>query len=98
MPYGDDLPLPASMLHRDGPALELAGVLLIGLRIRPRNWRRFAPTFFVLCVMGGLAAICACGGSNNSNGMTPGTYQYTVTAVDINTGAHVNTNVAVTVP
>jgi hypothetical protein len=98
MPYGDDLPLPASMLRCDGPALALAGVLLFGVRIRSRKWRRFAPTFFVLCVLGGLAGISGCGGSGNSNGMTPGTYQYTARAADINTGAYVTTNVAITVP
>jgi hypothetical protein len=96
MPYGEVVPLPASMLHRGGPPLALAGVLLFGLRIRPRNWRRHVPTFIALCVLGGLAGICACGG--NSNGMTPGTYQYTVTAADINTGVFTTTNVTITVP
>jgi hypothetical protein len=102
MPYGDDLPFPASMLHRDGrrlaPGLALAGVVLFGLRIRPRDWYRLALTFFVLFVLVGLMGISACGGKGNSNGMTPGTYQYTVTAGDINTGEYVTTNVAVTVP
>jgi hypothetical protein len=102
MPYGDDLPLPASSLHRDGrefaSGLALAGALLLGLRFRPPDWRSLALTFFVLCVLGSLAGISACGGNANSNGMTPGTYLYTVTAGDINTGEYVTTNVAVRVP
>jgi hypothetical protein len=102
MPYGDRLPLPASTQHSDGrrlaQGLALAGALLFGLRTRLQVWRRLALTFFVLFVLVGLTGISACVGNGNSNGMTPGIYQYTVTAGDNNTGEFVTTNVLVTVP
>ena len=76
----------------------LAAVLLLGLgfRRRGRSWLALA----VLCVAF-LAGMTACGGS--SNGMTPGTYPYTITAVNNATSTTplsvmVNTTINVTVP
>lgn len=76
----------------------LAAVLLLGLgfRRRSRSWLALV----VLCVAF-LAGMTACGGS--SNGMTPGMYPYTITAVNNATSTTplsvmVNTTINVTVP
>jgi hypothetical protein len=97
-------PVPAS-LHGTNRApwtgLALAGVLIVGvgLRRRARSW--LVLTLFAGASLAGLAAISACGGS--MNGMTPGTYQYTVTADnEANSmtplGQGVSTTITVTVP
>lgn len=76
----------------------LAGVLLLGLGFRRmgRSWLALV----VLCVAF-LAGMTACGGS--SNGMTPGTYPYTISASNESgsttpLGQQVSTTINVTVP
>ncbi len=76
----------------------LAAVLLLGLGFRRRC--RGCLALLALCVAC-LAGMTACGGSNN--GMTPGTYPYTITAVNNATSTTplsvmVNTTINVTVP
>lgn len=97
-------PLPAS-LHRTNHApwagLALAGMLIAGagLRRTARSW--LALILIAGALLAGLAAISACGGS--TNGMTPGTYQYTISADNeanpmTPLGQGVSTTVTVTVP
>jgi uncharacterized protein (TIGR03382 family) len=101
MPYSDRfLPVAASVSHHPGPVPEtgfaLAGALLFGWLVRRRRFCRLMMISFAICTLGSATAITACGGS--SNGMTPGTYAYTVTAGEINGTAYVTTTVNVTVP
>lgn len=101
-PYGPAVP---AVLHRGSrtpwAGLSLAGALLLGLGLRRRT--RSLRTFLVLALgtFGGLAAITACGG--NPNAMTPGTYEFTLTAANeaggnAPLGIGVNTTISVTVP
>jgi hypothetical protein len=105
-PYGSPVPagLPRTP-HRSGhlPAagLVLAGALMLGLGLRRRKWRWLALAIFAAGTLAVLAAISACGG--HSNGMTPGTYRYTVTAVNdpdpaVPPAQVVSTAIEVTVP
>lgn len=102
-PYG--VPIPVSLpRHRGGPlshapavGLVLAGALKFGLRARRRAWCSLA---LVLLGLAGLAGISACGGASSSV-MTPGSYPYTVTAMEYNGttfGTSVSTSILVTVP
>jgi hypothetical protein len=98
--YTGAVPLAAGLTHGAGytPAagLALAGSLLLGLgfRRRARHWLLLA--LLAVGTLAGLAGISACGG--NANGLTPGTYQYTMTATDVNTSAQVTSSFNVTVP
>lgn len=93
-------PCPVSLpRHRDhglGQGVGLAGALLFafGLRRRAARWLTLACLAFASLAV--LAAISACGGNNNV--VTPGTYAYQITAMDINTSAAVSTSINVTVP
>jgi hypothetical protein len=93
-------PCPVSLPRRGGhglaPGLALAGALLFGFGIRRRAARWLMLTLLAAGALAGLAGIGACGGNNNV--VTPGTYTYTITAMDMNTFASVNTSVNVTVP
>lgn len=100
-PYGSAIParLPS---RRNSPAggLALAAAMLLGLRFRSRSRSLFAATLLALATLVGFASLSACSGG--MNGMTPGTYQYTITAG--NTGSVNNlatqtaTTISVTVP
>jgi hypothetical protein len=91
--------LPRGGGHRLPSGLALAGALLVGLVFRRRGQRWLALTLFAVGSFAGLAGIVACGGNNsNNNGVTPGTYTYTLSAVDMNTSANVTTSIMVTVP
>jgi len=101
-PYGTPMPVG---LRREGHApaagLALAGGLLLGFGLRRRAQRWFALTVLALGALVGLAGMTACGGS--FNGMTPGTYQYTLTADNEASpvtplGQGVSTTINVTVP
>jgi hypothetical protein len=54
-------------------------------------------TLLAVGALAGVAGISACGGGNSSV-VTPGTYAYTVTAVDTNTAVSVTASINVTVP
>lgn len=102
-PYGPAVPVG---LHRSGHApwagLALGGALLLGFFGRRRRTRNLlALAVLAVGTIAGLAGITACGG--NPNAMTPGTYQYTLTAdneASGNTplGQGVSTTILVTVP
>jgi hypothetical protein len=78
-PYLGELqnaPRPSGHLPASG--LALAGALLFGFGLRRRARRWLVTTLFAVITLAGVAGISACAGG--SNGMTPGTYQYTISA------------------
>jgi hypothetical protein len=95
-----------SLLHRAPPgrpaslggaaSLALAGVLLFGMGFRRSvaRWVRLA--LLPVCAFTALVSTSACGGYSNT--LTPGTYAYTLTALDLNTNESVSTTAYVTVP
>jgi hypothetical protein len=87
--------LPRRVDHGLAPDLALAGALLLGFSFRRRaaRWRTLA--FLALGVLAALMGISACA---SNNAVTPGTYTYTISAVDMNTHVAVTTSVNVTVP
>lgn len=80
-PWG--VPVPAN--HRREPArtaalgLALAGGLLMGFGLRRRARRWIAPALLAGAALAGAAALSGC---SSANSMTPGTYTYTVSAVN----------------
>jgi hypothetical protein len=74
--------------------LALASLGLLGLRPRRRAWRRFA---VVALSLAGISTFVACGGSS-SNSMPPGSYSYTINAIDIQNNSTVSTNILVNIP
>ena len=109
VPYGD-VPPPTpgdqhSAHHQPGHlsavSLALAGVLLLGFGLRRKASRWLVLTVFAVSTLAGMTGISACAG-NSSNGMTPGSYQYTVTASYANDLNNVivptSTTVYVTIP
>ncbi|MGA7857027.1 MAG: hypothetical protein WCA11_03820 [Terracidiphilus sp.] len=101
-PYGAAVPAGLRRMRATPwTGLTLAGVLLLGFRLRGRTRRLLAVVVLAVVTFGGLAAISACGG--NPNAMTPGTYQYTLTADNEASpttplGQGVSTTISVTVP
>ena len=102
-PYGSAIP---ANLHRARPSfpagVALAGALLLGLRLRRLSRTWLAASLLSISVLAGLAGIAACGGSSFSN-MTPGTYQYAISAGNESGGATplregATTTISVTVP
>jgi hypothetical protein len=93
-------PCPVNMPRRGGhrlpSSLALAGALLVGLGFRRRAPRWLTLALFTVGSLAGLVGIGACGGNNSV--VTPGTYTYTVSAVDMKTSASMTTSVMVTVP
>ncbi len=93
------VPEPVSMPVRRSPTwpagLALAAGLLLGLGFRRRASRWLFLVLFAVGAFAGLAAISGCGGSNSV--VTPGTYSYTVKAVDTNS-VIVTSTFNVTVP
>ncbi len=75
-PYGAAVPLAQSSAAQASAGLTLAGLLLLGLRRRARRFLLLVSVAALL--LGGIPALTGCG--NGWNGMTPGTYSYTVTA------------------
>jgi hypothetical protein len=88
-PYGVAVPLSTPHSRHAPAGLALAGGLLLGFGLwrRPRRWLQLA--VLSVAALAALASLSACTGSFNN--MTPGTYQYTLTAED---GATVNNLVA----
>jgi hypothetical protein len=93
-------PCPVSLPRRRGSGLAqglaLAGALLLGFGFRRRAARWLVLIFLAVGTLAGLAGISACGGNNSV--VTPGTYTYTITAIDMKTDMFVTTTVNVTVP
>jgi hypothetical protein len=97
-PYGSAIPaVKHAQQHLPASGLALAGALLIGLSSRRKKLRWPTPILFTLACA---TALTACGGS--TNGTTPGTYQYTVSAETAGTNnplaAQATTTISVTVP
>ncbi|MGA3371435.1 MAG: hypothetical protein ABSC48_06695 [Terracidiphilus sp.] len=105
-PFGAAAPVglhktPRHSGHLPAAGLALAGVLMLGFGVRRGRRRWFALVLFAAGALAGLGGISGCGGPSTS--MTPGTYQYTITASYEDTGspalsAIVSTTVEVTVP
>jgi hypothetical protein len=103
-PYGEAVPVDASSEARRGYYWPVGGVvaagLLLGLRFR-RKAPRWLAGFLLMAGLAGAVAMAGCGGGGN--GMTPGTYAYTVSAdneAQPNTpiGAGVSTTISVIIP
>jgi hypothetical protein len=101
-PYG--AAIPANSLRRGhvpSKALALAGTLLLGLGFLRRRGERPLLMVFALASLFGALELSACGGAA-MNGMTPGTYQFTLQAANVGTlnnlAAGASTNISVTVP
>jgi len=82
-----------------GLTLAVALFYCMGLRRRARGW--LALSLLAAATFAGLAGITSCGG--NPNAMTPGTYQFTISADNESDGnaplgQGVNTTISVTVP
>lgn len=100
-------PVPASESSRAGAsaslALLLGGIGLLGLGLPGRGRRRLSTLLLSMGAAAALLALGACGGSSNPFAMTPGTYAYTLTALNSNNavtplGQSVSTTFTVTVP
>jgi hypothetical protein len=104
--YGVAVPLKLPKASRRSgylPAtgLEFAGALLLGFGLRRRAWRWLTLLLLAVGALAGLAGIFACGSSGN--GMTPGTYPYTILAQWESSGPAIlriqtTTTITVTVP
>jgi hypothetical protein len=70
--------MPRRSGHLPMAGLALAGALLLGFGMRRRASRWLTLVLLAVGTLAGPAGISACGGSGN--GMTPGTYLYTITA------------------
>jgi hypothetical protein len=99
-PFGVAVPQEANRTSHAPVPLALAGALLLGFRLRrlARGW--LVP---MVLAVGSLAAVAALSGCVASmNGMTPGTYQYTIAAGNSGTlnplVAEATTTIDVTVP
>jgi hypothetical protein len=82
-PFGAVVPMGLHRAPRRSGGLQMAGLSLAGLLMLGVGFRRRACRWLVLIVLAagtlvGAGAISGCGGP--SNAMTPGTYQYTITA------------------
>jgi hypothetical protein len=99
--YNEPVPEPVSMPVRKshaGPAgLALADGLLLGLGFRRRVSRWMFLVLFAVGAFAGLGVISGCGGNGGNSVVTPGTYSYTVKAVDTNSNV-VTSTFNVTVP
>ena len=99
-PYGSAIPATAQSTKSAWPAgAVLAAGLLIGFGIR-RKMPRWLAAVVLVAGIGGAIAVTGCGGGGN--GMTPGTYSYTISAT--NGGelnpllAEASTKISVTIP
>ncbi len=94
------VPVAASLPRRPGagPAssVAVAGALLLGLGLRRRARRWLVLGVFAAGALAGFAGISAC--AANGNGLTQGTFPYTVVATDTTTNAMVSSTFMVTVP
>lgn len=102
-PYGSTVPLSLPIKKGYAPAagLALAGVLLLGSGLRRMARGRLSLMVFAVGTLAGLVGVSACSGG--MMGMTPGTYQYTISANNEsggNTplGQQATTTISVTVP
>jgi hypothetical protein len=89
----------AARLHLPGYAADaawaFAGVFLLAFGSGRRRIRRLSILLLSVGIMAGLTWLTGCGG-NNPNDLTPGTYIYTLNAVDAN-NLTVSTTVKVTI-
>ena len=76
-----------------GGAIAIAGLLLLGIPARRRNWRRMLP---LLLFVAGLGVLSGCGGGHKKTGTTAGSYTFTVTGTDT-ASVKTTTTISVTV-
>ncbi|MGP8270045.1 MAG: hypothetical protein ACLQLH_08260 [Terracidiphilus sp.] len=109
VPYGE-VPPPAAVSLRRAPhhpsylpaaGLALAGALLLGFGSRRKASRWLVFVLSAASTLATVAGISACSGSS-SNGMTPGSYPYEISAAFVETGTNVivgtSTTIDLTVP
>jgi hypothetical protein len=83
VPYGSAMPVNRKKSNHSGAGaaiLSLAGVLFFGFGPGRKIGGRLNTLLVAICAFAILPAITGCGG--NSNGMTPGTYPYSITAAN----------------
>jgi hypothetical protein len=105
-PWGTPIPVnlrkaPHRSGHLPAAGLALAGALLLGFGLRRRASRWLMLVLLAVGALAGLAGISACTGSGN--GMTSGTYPYTISAQWESSGPAIlgnqtTTTITVTVP
>jgi hypothetical protein len=81
-PFGSAVPLSQHRTNGEGSSaavLSLAGALLFGFGFKRRGSRDFIGLLVAICAFAILPIISACA---IGNGMTPGTYAYTITAAN----------------
>jgi hypothetical protein len=87
---------------RPGSALLFSGILLAGLGLRRRLRRWPVALLVAVAALALITSVTACGGGNGFGGMTPGTYNYTISAADNGAltplGRSVSTTISLTVP
>jgi hypothetical protein len=76
--------------------LALAGVLLLGFGFRRSARRWLVLVLLAAAGLAGLTGISACAGTGN--GLTPGTFPYTIVGTDNTTNESVSSSFMVTVP
>jgi hypothetical protein len=104
-PYGSPIPvglhrMPSRSSHLPAASLAFAGALIFGFGLRSRARRWLALILLATGMLAGLAGISGC---IPGNPMTPGTYQYTISAdwtasSPAILSAQTTTNISVTVP
>ena len=102
-PWSSVVPFDKRQTSRNGSStaiMSLAGALLFGIGFRHRFRGHLSALLFAVCAFAILPVISACG---KGNGMTPGTYTYTITAsnepsVTSPPAQVVSTTIDVTVP
>jgi hypothetical protein len=99
--YNRPVPEPVSKPRRRGrglaQGLALAGALLLGFGFRRKTKHWFTLALLAIGTLASLAGISACSGGNNGV-VTPGTYAYTISAMDTKTSVSVSSSFNVTVP
>jgi len=95
VPVPEPVRLPLRRSHAGLTRLALAAMIFCGLGLRKRIPRALYLALLAAALFAGLGTMSACGGSKSA--VTPGTYSYTVKALDTNSNI-VTATFQVTVP